>query len=78
MLNRHLRLYCCEEVPSEQCDSFRKCGLVRESGAVYTPRHAQESILYGVVAENLETFLARQQQRERVVLAPAKSLNAAR
>jgi hypothetical protein len=41
--------------------------VVAESGRVYTPRHAEESILYGIVAENLETFLARQQQGERTV-----------
>ena len=35
--------------------------------AVYMPRQASESILYAVVAENLETFLARQEQRERTV-----------
>jgi len=67
MLDQHLSLNCYEEVQSEQCDSFQIGGLICESGAVYTPRHAEESILYGVVAENLETFLARQQQRERVV-----------
>ena len=33
---------------------------VCESGAVYTPRHAEESILHSVVAESLETFLAMQ------------------
>jgi ribosomal protein S27E len=41
--------------------------IVCEHEAVYTPRQAEESILYGVVAENLETFLARQEQRERTV-----------
>jgi len=41
--------------------------IVCEHEAVYTPRQAEESILYGVVSENLETFLARQEQRERVV-----------
>lgn len=41
--------------------------IVCEHEAVYTPRQADESILYGVVAENLETFLALQEQRERTV-----------
>jgi len=27
----------------------------------YTPRHPEQSVLYQVVAEQLETFLARQQ-----------------
>jgi hypothetical protein len=67
ILNRYPRLSCYEEVQSEQCDSFRKRGLVCESGAVYTPRHVKESILYRVIVEHLETFLARQQERRRLV-----------
>jgi hypothetical protein len=41
--------------------------VICEREAVYAPRQAEESILYGVVAENLETFLARQEQRDRTV-----------
>jgi hypothetical protein len=33
----------------------------------YKPRHPEESILYRAVAENIESFLARQQERGRVV-----------
>ena len=33
----------------------------------YIPRKPEESVLYGVIAEHLETFLARQQERERPV-----------
>jgi hypothetical protein len=33
----------------------------------YQPRHPEESILYRVVAENLESFLALQQEHGRVV-----------
>jgi len=33
----------------------------------YTPRHPEESVLYQVVAEQLETFLARQQERDRPI-----------
>src|SRR2546422_2762049 len=33
----------------------------------YTPRHPEESVLYQVVAEQLETLLARQQERDRPV-----------
>jgi hypothetical protein len=47
------------------CDSYDS--IVCDPQAAYVPRKAEESILYGVVAENLETFLARQQQRERTV-----------
>jgi hypothetical protein len=41
--------------------------LVCESANAYYPRHAEQSFLYGVVAEHLETFLARQRQRDRIV-----------
>src|SRR5438034_199998 len=33
----------------------------------YTPRHPEQTVLYQVVAEQLETFLARQQERDRPV-----------
>ena len=33
----------------------------------YTPRHPEQSVLYHVVAEQLETFLARQQARDRPI-----------
>jgi hypothetical protein len=35
--------------------------------AAYQPRHPDESLLYQVVAEHLETFLARQAERDRPV-----------
>jgi len=41
--------------------------FVCDPAAVYCPRDPEGSILYGVVAEHLETFLARQRQRERPV-----------
>jgi hypothetical protein len=40
---------------------------VCEAAFEYQPRRPEESVLYRVVAENLESFLARQQERERVV-----------
>jgi hypothetical protein len=40
---------------------------VCDSPAVYSPRHAEESVLFAVVAEQLETFLARQRERDRLV-----------
>lgn len=67
MLNRHPRLACYEEVQSVQWDSIRTCGLVGESCSVYIPRHAEESILYSVVSENLETFLAMQPRTSQIV-----------
>ena len=33
----------------------------------YAPRHSETTILYQVVAEQLETFLAAQQERDRPV-----------
>jgi len=41
--------------------------VVCDSTAVYRPRNAEESILYRIVAENLETFLSRQWERDRPV-----------
>ena len=40
---------------------------VAETAASYLPRHPEESVLYGVVAEQLETFLERQDLRGRLV-----------
>ena len=40
---------------------------VCEAPFEYQPRHPEESVLYQVVAENLESFLARQQERGRIV-----------
>jgi hypothetical protein len=48
-------------------DSTHFNAVVCEHEAVYTPRQASESLLYGVVSEHLETFLARQEQRDRTV-----------
>jgi hypothetical protein len=39
----------------------------RDSPASYTPRDPAQSLLYQTIASNLETFLARQQQRGRPV-----------
>lgn len=46
-----------EEAQSGQWDRLPRLVQVCESGAVNTPRHAEESILYSVVAENLRAFL---------------------
>jgi len=40
---------------------------VCKSAAVYCPRHPEESVLFAVVAGQLETFLARQRERDRLV-----------
>jgi len=50
----------CQEEAFEDSAVWESCG-------VYVPRKAEESVLYKVVAANLETFLARQQQRDRFV-----------
>ena len=41
--------------------------IVCESVGSYVPRNPEKTVLYGVVAENPETFLARQRNRDRVV-----------
>ena len=40
---------------------------VREAALEYRPRRPEESVLYGVVAGHLDTFLARQRERGRLV-----------
>ncbi len=42
-------------------------GGCRAEGKAYARRRPEESVLYGVVQAELETFLARAQARERVV-----------
>jgi len=37
------------------------------AAVTYRPRNPEENPLYGVIAEHLETFLARQRQRDRNV-----------
>ena len=44
-------------------DGFAICDPTSD----YVPRNPADSVLYSVVAEHLETFLARQRQRERIV-----------
>jgi hypothetical protein len=51
------------EAPLLACREFSVC----EAAFEYCPRRPEESVLYRVVAENLESFLARQQERGRVV-----------
>jgi hypothetical protein len=41
--------------------------VVCESSAAYRPRDPEENVLYGVVAAQLESFLARQRRRDRPV-----------
>jgi hypothetical protein len=41
--------------------------VVCETASVYCPRNPAESVLYGVVSGHLETFLERQQRRDRLV-----------
>ena len=40
-----------------------------QDAVAYRPRYPESTILYSVVARNLETFLARQQERERPIPA---------
>ena len=41
--------------------------ILREGVGAYVPRNPEGTVLYGVVAGHLETFLARQRNRDRVV-----------
>jgi len=41
--------------------------VVCETASVYRPRNPAESVLYSVVSGHLETFLERQQRRDRLV-----------
>jgi hypothetical protein len=53
---------------ADQEPLFAGWGLgICEAAFEYHPRHPEESVLYRVVAENLESFLAFQQERGRVV-----------
>ena len=44
-----------------------QCFNICEAAFEYHPRRPEESVLYHVVAENIESFLARQQEHGRVV-----------
>jgi hypothetical protein len=55
-----ISLVCCALVPAEP-------DIVCESVGEYVPRNPEKTVLYGVVAAQLETFLARQRERDRVV-----------
>ena len=56
-----------EESPSGDYARPDRGLFVCDSAAAYRPRNAEESILYEVVAENLETFLSRQSERDHPV-----------
>ena len=51
-----------DELKSEK-DGFAICDPTSD----YVPRNPADSVLYSAVAEHLETFLAKQRQRERIV-----------
>ena len=57
----------CKRYFEDGPNSWLLWNAVCESEAVYRPRRAEDSVLYGVVSENLETFLQWQRQRDRVV-----------
>ena len=58
-----------KEIPHEWGDfvSFDQDFAVCETACEYRPRRPEESVLYSVVAGHLETFLARQRERGRLV-----------
>ena len=61
--------YLLEEISPGHCSLMpaEPDLIVCESVRTYVPRNPEKTVLYGVVAGNLETFLARQRKRDRVV-----------
>jgi len=61
--------YTSEENPYSGGDPIRPCPslAICEAAPAYIPRRPDESVLYGVVAAQLETFLERQHRRDRIV-----------
>ncbi len=60
---------CLSEENQYSGGDFRPHGpglAVSETAAVYIPRNPEESILYDVVAAQLEAFLERQHCRDRI------------
>jgi hypothetical protein len=41
--------------------------FISDAAAEYRPRNPEDNLLYGVVSEHLETFLARQREKDRPV-----------
>jgi hypothetical protein len=54
-------------IPADAYEVHDKGLFLNESGTSYSPRDPEANPLYGVVSENLETFLARQRERDRPV-----------
>jgi len=65
----HPVTYLLEEISPGHCSLVpaEPNLIVCESVGSYVPRNPEKTVLYGVVAGHLETFLARQRQRDRVV-----------
>ena len=61
--------YFSEENANSDC-AFLPCEqdvAVCESAGSYVPRNPEATVLYGVVSGHLESFLARQRERDRLV-----------
>jgi hypothetical protein len=65
----NLVIYLPEEIPPGNCALVpaEPDLTICESVGSYIPRNPEKTVLYGVVAAHLETFLARQRERDRVV-----------
>ncbi|MBZ5498138.1 MAG: transposase [Acidobacteriia bacterium] len=61
--------YFPEELPSGHCALMpaKPDLIVCESAGEYVPRNPEKTVLYNVVVRYLETFLARQRERDKVV-----------
>ena len=69
MIRSYLAAVCEMSMEPEQADLVfgGRGAAVCESAGEYRPRRPEESVLYGVVAGHVETFLARQRERDRLV-----------
>jgi hypothetical protein len=56
------------DAPDEGC-------IICDGTVVYHPRNPEDNPLYGIVSGHLETFLARQRERERPVPLEFPKLN---
>src|SRR5204862_206061 len=57
----------CSEVRQVRRRMTTKDRLESDDKNAYRPRHPEDSLLYRTIADHLETFLARQQERGREV-----------
>jgi hypothetical protein len=74
LLSRSNRIFLCQRSRKQLrrlCREFARPVAFTDAfmaiGVAYRPRNPEENPLYGVVAGHLETFLAKQRERDRYV-----------